>query len=105
MVTQLNLVRKRLLVNLKNPRLRYNVAVHMAGKIIGLLIVLGVMTTFIPRAVHAAGLAEIVDPTLRGGPEVRIYLPGLRQGFVRLFAQVQIDGRVITAPFGIQVEP
>ena len=54
---------------------------------------------------HAAGLKDIVDPTLRSGPEVELYLPGLKAGFVRLFAQVQIDGQVITAPFGISVEP
>src|SRR5689334_22370438 len=64
MITQLNLVRKRFLVNFGNPRLRYNVAVHMAGKVIGLLIVLGIMTTFIPKAVHAAGFAQVPTPEI-----------------------------------------
>ena len=64
MITQLDLLRKRFLVNIKNPRLRYNVAVHMAGKMIGLLIVLGLMTTFIPKAVHAAGLADGPTPEI-----------------------------------------
>jgi len=54
---------------------------------------------------HAAGLQDIVDPALRSGPEVQLYLPDLKAGFMRLFAQVQIDGKVITAPFGIPVEP
>jgi len=54
---------------------------------------------------HAAGLKDVVDPTLRGGPEVELYLPGLKAGFVRLFAQVQIGGHVITAPFGISIQP
>ncbi len=54
---------------------------------------------------HAAGLKDIVDSTLRSGPEVELYLPGLKAGFVRLFAQVQIDGQVVTAPFGILVQP
>ena len=64
MITQFNLVRKRFLVNIQNPKLRYHVAVHMAGKMIGLLIVLGLMTTFIPRVVHAAGLAEGPTPEI-----------------------------------------
>jgi ammonium transporter, Amt family len=64
MITQLNLVRKRFLVNFGNPRLRYNVAVHIAGKVIGLLIVLGIMTTFIPKAVHAAGFAQVPTPEI-----------------------------------------
>ena len=54
---------------------------------------------------HAAGIRDIVDPALRSGPEVQIYLPGFKAGYVRLFAQVQIDGQIITAPFGFQVQP
>lgn len=54
---------------------------------------------------HAAGLKDILDPAARSGPEVELYLPGLKAGFVRLFAQIQIDGQLITAPFGISVEP
>ncbi|HKQ40711.1 MAG TPA: hypothetical protein VJ063_21770, partial [Verrucomicrobiae bacterium] len=54
---------------------------------------------------HAAGMQDIVDPNLRSGPEVQLYLPALKAGFIRLFAQVQIDGRIITAPFGISVQP
>src|SRR6185295_846085 len=54
-------MRKRFLVNFKNPRLRYNVAVHKAGKMIDLLIVVGLMMVFIPRIAHASGLAD--DPT------------------------------------------
>src|ERR687888_2545583 len=64
MITQIDLLRKRFLVNIKNPRLRYNVAVHMAGKLMGLLIVLGLMTTFIPRVAHAAGLADGPTPEI-----------------------------------------
>jgi hypothetical protein len=52
---------------------------------------------------HAAGLQDIVDPTARGGPEVNVYLPALKAGFARIFVQVQIDGQVITTPFGITV--
>lgn len=54
---------------------------------------------------HAAGLKDITDPALRGGPDVQLYLPGLKAGFVRLVAQVQINGEKITAPFGLQVQP
>lgn len=61
MITQLDILTKRFLTNIKNPKLRYNVAVRMTGKMIGLLIVLGLMITFIPRFVHAAGMAD--DPT------------------------------------------
>ncbi len=35
-----------------------------AGKMIGLLIVLGLMTTFIPRAVHTGGLADGPTPEI-----------------------------------------
>lgn len=54
---------------------------------------------------HAAGIKDVVDPSLRSGPEVQLYIPGFKPGYVRLFAQVQIDGQVITAPFGFQVQP
>ncbi|HTD85065.1 MAG TPA: hypothetical protein VK850_00685, partial [Candidatus Binatia bacterium] len=53
---------------------------------------------------HAAGLQDIADPAARGGPEVHLYLPALKAGFLRLFTQVQIEGQVITAPFGISIE-
>jgi ammonium transporter, Amt family len=61
MITQFNVLRNRFLVNIKNPKLRYNAAVRMAGKMIGVLIVLGLMVTLMPKAAHAAGLAD--DPT------------------------------------------
>ena len=55
--------------------------------------------------VHAAGFQEITDPALRAGPDVQLYFPALKAGFVRVFAQVKIKGEVITAPFGFQVQP
>src|SRR5260221_101659 len=64
MIAQLNVLQKRFMVNIKNPTLRFNVAVRMAGKMIGLLIVLMLMTTFIPRAAHAAGLADGPTPEI-----------------------------------------
>src|SRR5258706_6382518 len=64
MIAQLNVLQKRFMVNIKNPTLRFNVAVRMAGKMIGLLIVLILMTTLIPRAAHAAGLTNGPTPEI-----------------------------------------
>lgn len=64
MITQFEMMRKRFMINIKNPKLRYNVAVRMTGKIIGLLIVLGLMITLIPRAAHASGLADTPTPEI-----------------------------------------
>jgi Amt family ammonium transporter len=64
MVTQLNLLQKRFMVNIKNPTLRFNVAVRMAGKMIGLLMVVALMATFIPKVVHASGLADGPTPEI-----------------------------------------
>ena len=64
MFTQLALARKRFMVNIRNPRLRYNVAVHMTGKLIGVLIALGLMSTFIPKYAHASGLADGPSPEI-----------------------------------------
>src|SRR5258706_351808 len=64
MIAQLNVLQKRFMVNIKNPTLRFNVAVRMAGKMIGLLIVLILMTTLIPRAAHAAGLTDGPTPEI-----------------------------------------
>jgi hypothetical protein len=34
----------------------------------------------------------LLDPAVRGGPELEFQICALRPGFVRLFAQVQIEG-------------
>jgi heavy metal-binding protein len=47
----------------------------------------------------------VLNPLARGGPELRFQIYALKPGFVRLFAQVQIDGRQQFAPFGIRIEP
>ena len=53
--------------------------------------------------IHPKG-ALVLDPAARGGPELfQIY--ALQPGFVRLFAQVQIEGRSRFAPFGLQIAP
>jgi hypothetical protein len=47
----------------------------------------------------------ITDPKARGGPEIEFQLFAPRSGFVRLFAQVQVEGVSRFAPFGIMVGP
>ena len=54
--------------------------------------------------IHPKG-PPVLDPAARGGPELEFQIYALRPGFVRLFAQVQIDGRSRFAPFGIQIAP
>ncbi|HEY1053038.1 MAG TPA: hypothetical protein VGE39_24880 [Prosthecobacter sp.] len=51
---------------------------------------------------HPVG-GDILREDLRGGPVLsfKIYPP--QTGFVRLFCQVRVDGRVITAPLGVQI--
>lgn len=47
----------------------------------------------------------VLDPGARGGPELEFQIYALRPGLVRLFAQVQIEGRSRFAPFGLQIAP
>lgn len=54
--------------------------------------------------IHPKG-PPVLDPAARGGPELEFQIYALRPGFVRLFAQVQIEGRSRFAPFGFQVTP
>src|SRR5947199_8998979 len=53
---------------------------------------------------HPKG-APVLDPAARGGPELEFQIYALQPGFVRLFAQVQIEGRSRFAPFGLQTAP
>ncbi|MFL6543719.1 MAG: hypothetical protein ACJ8LM_00865 [Candidatus Udaeobacter sp.] len=53
---------------------------------------------------HPKG-APVLDPAARGGPELEFQIYALQPGFVRLFAQVQIEGRSRFAPFGLQIAP
>jgi hypothetical protein len=54
--------------------------------------------------IHPMG-PPVLDPNARGGPELDFQIYGIKPGFVRLFAQVQIGGASRFAPFGIRVEP
>jgi heavy metal-binding protein len=47
----------------------------------------------------------VLDPASRAGPELEFQIYALRPGFVRLFAQVQIEGRSRFIPFGLQITP
>ena len=51
---------------------------------------------------HPTG-APIMNESDRGGPVLEFKIFATKPGFTRLFAQVQIDGRQVFAPFGIQV--
>ncbi len=41
----------------------------------------------------------------RGGPELEFKIYATKPGFVRIFAQVQVEGRSVFVPFGFQVAP
>ena len=47
----------------------------------------------------------VLDPAARGGPELEFPIYAVRPGFVRLFVQVQIEGRSRFVPFGLQIAP
>ena len=52
--------------------------------------------------IHPKGL-PVLGPKERGGPELEFQFYALKTGFMRLFAQVQIDGASKFAPFGIRI--
>lgn len=52
--------------------------------------------------IHPMG-TEPSNPTDRGGPELQFHLQPEKPGFIKLFAQVKINGKEIFAPFGIHV--
>jgi len=47
----------------------------------------------------------VSDPAARGGPELQFQIYALRPGFVRFFAQAQIEGRSRFVPFGVRITP
>lgn len=53
---------------------------------------------------HPMG-AEPTKETDRGGPELDFHLEPTSPGFIKLFAQVKIDGKELFAPFGINIKP
>ncbi len=62
MVYKVEELRQRFMRNVKNPVLRRNVTILMTGKVLGLLIVLGLIQLFVPQIVHAAGLKDTPTP-------------------------------------------
>ncbi len=53
---------------------------------------------------HPTG-ASVLDEKLRGGPELPLKIYASKAGFTRFFAQVQIGGRQVFVPFGLEVLP
>jgi hypothetical protein len=52
---------------------------------------------------HPMG-AEPSDDDARGGPTLDFHFAPKRKGFVKLFAQVNIDGEELFVPFGVEVK-
>lgn len=52
--------------------------------------------------IHPLG-EEPTSETQRGGPTIKAHLNIAAAGYSRLFAQVQIDGKNVFAPFGLQI--
>jgi len=53
---------------------------------------------------HPTG-GDVLDQSQRGGPTLGFILFAPRAGFMRLYCQVSIDGRMLFAPFNVNVEP
>lgn len=53
---------------------------------------------------HPTG-PPVLDEWARGGPELAFQIYAPKADFTRLFAQVQIEGRQVYAPFGVTVLP
>lgn len=53
--------------------------------------------------IHPMG-KEPTNDTERGGPKLEFHIEPKTAGFVKLFAQVRIDGKDIFAPFGVTVK-
>jgi hypothetical protein len=74
---------------------------------------------FMEAYAHLAGFGEglrsvihlhpqtppVRDPQARGGPELDFHIVPSTPGYVRLFAQVKINGELKTIPFGLNVRP
>lgn len=53
--------------------------------------------------IHPMG-KEPTEDTERGGPTLRFHIEPEQAGYLKLFAQVQIDGKQVFAPFGLVVD-
>ena len=54
--------------------------------------------------IHPKG-GLVLDAAARGGPEVEFQFLPPKPGFVRFFAQTQIDGKKIFVLFGVRINP
>lgn len=52
--------------------------------------------------IHPMG-KEPTEETERGGPTLRFHIEPEKAGYLKLFAQVQIDGKQVFAPFGVKI--
>ncbi len=46
---------------------------------------------------------EPIKTSERGGPELQFHVEPNKAGFIKLFAQVQINGKTLFVPFGVTV--
>jgi hypothetical protein len=53
---------------------------------------------------HPTG-GDILNPDLRGGPLLGFFFHPPKPGFIRLYCQVKIDGKIILVPFSLNVQP
>ena len=53
---------------------------------------------------HPTG-GDITNPELRGGPSLGFLFYPPKAGFIRLYCQVRIGGKMLFAPFNLNVEP
>ncbi len=53
---------------------------------------------------HPSG-GDILNPEARGGPSLGFQFFPPKAGFIRLYCQVKIDGRMLFAPFNLNVTP
>jgi len=91
MLALVSQARAKFMKNARNPVFRKNVAVLMAGKAIGLGILMLVITTFLPQIVHASGGADGATPEISALNTVWVLLAAflvfcMQVGFVMLEA-------------------
>jgi len=53
--------------------------------------------------IHPTG-KEPADDSERGGPKLSFHIEPKQAGYLKLFAQVQLDGKQVFAPFGLAIE-
>ena len=53
--------------------------------------------------IHPMG-KEPTEDTERGGPSLRFHIEAEQVGYLKLFAQVQIDGKQVFVPFAVQIK-